>query len=181
MSDENEAHPDARRIFLEAVADVTPLAQDRVLPEDAPKPSPHPRFRIADEQAVLVDSLSMDWDPAEWDPGEVVQYAVPGLQHAVMRKLRRGQFRVAAELDLHGYTVAGARERLSGFLRWAQRDRMTCVRIIHGKGNGSAHRGPVLKRKVITWLTRRDEVLAFCSARRVDGGTGAVYVLLGRR
>ncbi|MEE9156926.1 MAG: Smr/MutS family protein, partial [Gammaproteobacteria bacterium] len=40
---------------------------------------------------------------------------------------------------------------------------------------------PVLKNKLNNWLRQRDEVLAFCSTRPVDGGTGAVYVLLKRR
>ncbi|HRY16587.1 MAG TPA: Smr/MutS family protein, partial [Candidatus Competibacteraceae bacterium] len=47
-------------------------------------------------------------------------------------------------------------------------------------GKGSRHRGPILKQKVNHWLRQRDEVLAFCSARAIDGGTGAVYVLLRR-
>jgi DNA-nicking Smr family endonuclease len=55
---------------------------------------------------------------------------------------------------------------------------MTCVRIIHGKGLRSRHKGPVIKTKVNTWLRQRDDILAFCSARPVDGGTGAIYVLL---
>ncbi|MFQ5981873.1 MAG: Smr/MutS family protein, partial [Woeseiaceae bacterium] len=53
-----------------------------------------------------------------------------------------------------------------------------CVRVVHGKGLGSGERGPVLKRKVDKWLSEWDSVLAFVSARQVDGGTGACYVLL---
>jgi DNA-nicking Smr family endonuclease len=51
--------------------------------------------------------------------------------------------------------------------------------VIHGKGRGSGQRGPVLKHVVNHWLRRMDGVLAFASARPVDGGTGAAYVLLG--
>jgi DNA-nicking Smr family endonuclease len=54
------------------------------------------------------------------------------------------------------------------------------VRIIHGKGLSSAGKLPVLKGKVDAWLRQMDAVLAFCSARRNDGGTGALYVLLKR-
>jgi DNA-nicking Smr family endonuclease len=50
--------------------------------------------------------------------------------------------------------------------------------VIHGKGRGSGQRGPVLKHVVNHWLRRMDGVLAFASARPVDGGTGAAYVLL---
>jgi DNA-nicking Smr family endonuclease len=52
------------------------------------------------------------------------------------------------------------------------------VRIVHGKGKRSGNRGPVLKHLVNHWLQRMDAVLAFGSARAVDGGSGAVYVLL---
>jgi DNA-nicking Smr family endonuclease len=59
------------------------------------------------------------------------------------------------------------------------RDRdLRCVRIVHGKGNGSPNSGPVLKGLLDGWLRRRRDVLAYVSARPVDGGTGAVYVLL---
>ena len=87
-------------------------------------------------------------------------------------------YRVAAELDLHGYTVAKAREALIEFLSSVRRRRHTCVRIVHGKGRGSPGKKPVLKNKVFTWLCQRDEVLAVCPARPFDGGSGAVYVLL---
>jgi DNA-nicking Smr family endonuclease len=53
-----------------------------------------------------------------------------------------------------------------------------CARIIHGKGSSTSGRPPVLKQKVNYWLRLYDQVLAFCSATRRDGGTGAVYVLL---
>ena len=53
-----------------------------------------------------------------------------------------------------------------------------CVRIVHGKGLSSEGKLPVLKVKVNSWLRQKDDVLAFCSARPQDGGTGAVYVLL---
>jgi DNA-nicking Smr family endonuclease len=36
----------------------------------------------------------------------------------------------------------------------------------------------VLKHVVNHWLRRMDDVVAFATARPVDGGTGAVYVLL---
>ena len=101
-----------------------------------------------------------------------------GLQQRVLRKLRRGQFAIEAELDLHGYIVPEAREALAVFLRDAQLTGKRCVRIIHGKGLGAEGRLPVLKIKVNSWLRQKDQVLAFCSTRPQDGGTGAVYVLL---
>ena len=64
------------------------------------------------------------------------------------------------------------------FLEAMTREHCRCVRIIHGKGLRSGHRGPVIKHTVNGLLQRTDAVLAFASARPVDGGTGAIYVLL---
>jgi DNA-nicking Smr family endonuclease len=119
-------------------------------------------------------------DPAELETGEELLYCRPGLQHNVLRKLRRGHYAVEAELDLHGLRVAEARQALTTFLQNALSLQIKTVRIIHGKGNGSFNKQPVLKGKVNNWLRQRIEVLAFCSARPVDGGTGAIYVLLRR-
>jgi DNA-nicking Smr family endonuclease len=77
--------------------------------------------------------------------------------------------------------VPMARYALAGFLEKCERNNIRSVRIIHGKGRGSYHKEPVLKGKVNTWLQQREDVLAFCSARSADGGTGAVYVLLKQR
>ena len=96
-----------------------------------------------------------------------------------MRKLARGNFAVQAEIDLHGLTVAEAKPRLKEFIEDSVRSHRRCVRVVHGKGLGSGTRGPVLKDSVNRWLRQWDAVLAFVSTRQVDGGTGAVYVLLG--
>ena len=171
---------DERALFRAAVADVSPLDADTVALTPPPPPS-HPAKRIADEEQVLQDMLSDPDDPALVETGEELLFARPGLQHGIMRKLRRGQYAIGAELDLHGMTTAEARLALAAFLLHCRERDIRCVRVIHGKGNRSAQCRPVLKGKVNHWLRQRDEVLAFCSARPVDGGTGAVYVLLKRR
>jgi len=164
-------------LFRAQVGPVKPLAHDK-LPLHRKLPKPRPLQRLRDEQQVLVDMLSDNYDGSELETGEELLFNRPGLQHGVLRKLRRGQYSVGAQLDLHGMTVAVARVALGEFLHDCRRNAMRCVRIIHGKGRGSRNKGPVLKGKVNHWLMQRDEVLAFCSAPRTDGGTGAVYVLL---
>jgi DNA-nicking Smr family endonuclease len=119
-----------------------------------------------------------DYDASDLETGEELLYRQPGLPPSVLRKLRRGQWSVQASLDLHGMTVPVAKDALSNFLRASRLTGRRCVLIIHGKGNGSHQRQPVLKGKVNLWLQQWNNVLAFCSARAVDGGTGAVYVLL---
>lgn len=180
MARRSKLAPEDRELFRREVGPVKRLYHDRVEPLGNPI-APIPHSTLSDERQVLIDMVSDYFEPAELDTGEELYYCREGLQQTVLRKLRRGQFRVSAVLDLHGMTVTLARHALITFIHTARRDNMTCVRIIHGKGNGSRHKGPVLKQKVNHWLRQRDDILAFCSSRPVDGGTGAVYVLLRRR
>jgi DNA-nicking Smr family endonuclease len=168
------------RLFREAVKGVRPL-RERVVQESlaaAPRPRPQARFTRADRLAVLRESLTLEVDDPALAGGEALLFQREGISPAVVRKLRRGQYRVQAEIDLHGLTVAQAKEALRSFLAESLERHMRCVRIIHGKGLRSGHRGPVLKSTVSSVLRRVGRVLAFVSARQVDGGTGAVYVLL---
>ena len=139
---------------------------------------PRARFRRRDEQEVLRESLDADMDEMEASSGEGLRFQRPQVGRRTMRKLTRGSFSVQSELDLHGMTGNEAATALHDFIVNSQRRGHTCVRIVHGKGLGSGARGPVLKGKVNSLLRKWDEVLAFVSTRQVDGGTGAVYVLL---
>ena len=112
------------------------------------------------------------------ETGDSLNFRRPGVQDGVLRKLRRGQYRLESEIDLHGLTLREAKAELRVFLARAIARQLRCVRIVHGKGLGSGPRGPVLKHAVNGILQRTDLVVAFCSARPVDGGTGAIYVLL---
>jgi len=97
----------------------------------------------------------------------------------VMKKLRNGYYSIQAELDLHGMTVAQAREALTEFVADAvDAHQSCCVRIIHGKGRRTATDAPVLKPLVSSWLRQRRNIMAFNSCKPAHGGTGAVYVLL---
>lgn len=180
MTKQFRVDPEDQALFRQSVGSVKRLRHDRIEPSPS-GPAPVPYSTRADESRVLRDMVSDYFEPAEIETGEEIYYCSEGIQRSVLRKLRRGQFRVSAMLDLHGMTVVVARRTLIAFLRAAKRKNMTCVRIVHGKGNRSRHRGPVLKQKVNHWLRQREDILAFCSARPVDGGTGAIYVLLKRQ
>ena len=173
-----EEGPDEASLFREAVRGVRPLRRRPSTPPHTPRARPRARFTRADREAVLRESL----DGADADPalagGEELVFRRPQVQPAVLRKLRRGEYRVQREIDLHGLTVADAKQALRRFLVRALGQQVRCVRVIHGKGLRSGHRGPVLKSTVSAVLRRTGAVLAFVSARPVDGGTGAVYVLL---
>lgn len=166
-------------LFRSSVGRVTRHRQDKVEPTN-PRPLPIPRQTLHDNAMVLREMMSDTHDPADLETGEELLFSRAGLQHKLLRRLRRGEFRVDAELDLHGKTVVEARAALAQFLHRCRRSHARCVRLIHGKGLGSKQKLPVLKHKLNAWLRQRDEVLAFCSARPVDGGTGALYVLLKR-
>lgn len=173
-----EITDEERSLFRSEMDGVAPVRHaTRRLPRRR-LPSDRPRSTEADEAAVMDELL--DDDPEEMDTGEQLYFARAGIQHAVMRRLRRGQYSCQDQLDLHGLFVDVARKRTARFLLESRKAGYRCVRIIHGKGLRSGNRGPVLRNKVTGWLRQRDEVLAYCSARRVDGGTGAVYVLLRR-
>lgn len=165
------------QLFREAVRDVKPLRHDRYVASPRRRPG-RARFARADQLAVLEESLHGEWGDPMAASGEALAFRRPGVQEHVLRRLRRGEYRVQGELDLHGLTVAQAKQVLREFLVAALARHAGCVRIIHGKGLRSGHRGPVLKSTVSGLLRRTSAVVAFVSARPVDGGTGALYVLL---
>ena len=167
---------DDDELFKKTMRGVRPLRMKQAIVVARPRPPAKARFRRADEQAVLKESLILD--PATVETGDELSFYRAGIRAGVVRKLRAGEFAVDAELDLHGMTAAEAGQILREFLTDALLNGLQCVRIIHGKGRRSGPGGPVLKNVVNRLLQRLDAVMAFASARPVDGGTGAVYVLL---
>ena len=177
--------PDAEeaRVFRAAVSDVTPLPTPAHLPHGDALPAPRRRTR---RHAPIVESESLgDVVAADDAPGvatpsaaDPLSFRRPGVRDQTLRRLRRGRYPVEDELDLHGLSQAAARDQLAEFITASRHAGLKCVRVVHGKGYRSGARGPVLKIAVNTWLRRHADVLAFTSARAIDGGTGAVYVLL---
>ncbi len=160
--------------------DVKPLRVKHHALHHSAKPPAIPMKTLEDERQVLRDMLSDAYDPIEIQPGDMLSYYIPGLQNRIVRKLRSGHYRIASELDLHGLSARDAKLQLLQFLHDAHPGQGECVRIIHGKGNRSTYKGPVIKTKINNWLRQHERILAFHSARPVDGGTGAIYVLLRR-
>ena len=166
--------------FRRAFSDAKPLKVEDRVPEERPKPKPAARFSRADEREVLRESLRDDIDTIEHGYGAAIRFCRASVGKRTMRKLARGGYSVQAEIDLHGMTLAEAKPRLTDFIDYCASQGNLCVRVVHGKGLGSGDRGPVLKNAVNRWLRKWDSVLAFVSTPQVDGGTGAVYVLLQR-
>ena len=168
-----------QRLFAEAIGPVRPLAPTpEVFTHDAPRPLPEPLQSQADEARVAGELMFSEIDPAAIEIGEELSYLKAGLSPRLLRQLKRGQFSIADEIDLHQMNAAVARAATKEFLEENKRRGQLCVKIIHGKGLRSRAEGPVLKRLVDGMLRQRADVLAFASARPAEGGTGAVIVLL---
>lgn len=115
------------------------------------------------------------------DTDEFIEGAVSGLDHGIVRRLRRGEWAVQGHVDLHGLTKDAAKGAVEKFLRESRNAGKRCVLLVHGRGLHSKDQVPVLKEALRTWLvTARfgKHVLAFATARPQDGGGGAIYVLL---
>lgn len=182
LRDTDTVESGGREEFRAAVADVEPLLSPkrRPIPKAPPEPVAYQTKR--DERVALSESIAggISLDDA-LDTGEELVYLRAGLPRQTLRRLRRGDWVVQANLDLHGMNRAEAAREVAAFLSDCAARDLRCVRIVHGKGLGSRNREPVLKAKLRKWLPPRDEVLAFCQAPSAQGGSGALLVLLVAR
>jgi DNA-nicking Smr family endonuclease len=170
---------DDAQAFRRAVADVRPLPS-RPQPSSRAGVQPAARTPRARRHELLLENPAAAQDAAGASRGDDVSFRRTTVREDTLRRLRRGQFAVEAEIDLHGLTRHTAHAALRQFLHECVARGLRCIRVIHGKGLRSGPAGPVLKEGVDHWLRRLDNVAAFASARPADGGTGALYVLLRR-
>jgi DNA-nicking Smr family endonuclease len=179
-------HADGDVDLAQAFADVERLRPRSRIPHAPSRPKPIPAQRIADDaDALAASKYGAEPSPSTWDIGQELEagqtFLRRGLGTDILRKLRRSEWSVQSVIDLHGHTIDEAHDALVDFLDDARAHGYRCVRVIHGKGLTSPNREPVLKGKVRAWLTRWDEVLAYCEAPAHGGGSGAVLVLLRGR
>lgn len=169
-----------RALFREAIGPVRPL-HAAAPPARAPRPEPRPRQGEADEAQALATARTRPFAVADPLAFEAAAHRRADVPERVLKRLRRGQYAVEDEIDLHHLSAVHARASLRRFLSEARRERAVCVRIVHGKGLRSSAGGPVLKPLVERTLAQRAEVLAYASAPAAQGGTGAVLALLAPR
>lgn len=179
--DRTDNDADDSDLFRQAMADAKPLDVEPRVQHEKPRPAPVPRQRLQDEKAVLDELLDepAPGDDLDLETGEELRFLRNGYPPRLIKRLRRGEFTVGLHLDLHHMTHDPARDALLAFIDDALDGDMGCVRVVHGKGLRSKQ-GPVLKVMVNRLLRRHPAVIAFTSCRPVDGGTGAVLVLLRR-
>ncbi|OZA54355.1 MAG: DNA mismatch repair protein MutS [Acidovorax sp. 17-64-282] len=168
-----------RHLFSRSVGPVTSLRNPNLARLRHRLPPPLPVQHWLDEERVLLESISDDFDVSTLlDTDDQLSFRRPGIGVEVTRRLRSGHWSIQRQLDLHGLRVDEAREALGQFIRHAHKTGLRCVRVVHGKGLGSPGKSPVLKSRVQRWLVQKNEVLAFVQARPMDGGAGALVVLL---
>lgn len=173
------------KLFYEAMKGVTPISKENRV-EKSPKISVPPKFREKEELEALSRLTHLIQHGTGFNLMDTPEYIEGTGYHIhpdVARRLHRGEFSIQAHIDLHGLKVEEAKEAFEEFLKWAVTHNKRGLLIIHGRGLSSPSE-PVLKKKVVEWLTHgpwRKWVVAYASARKCDGGLGATYVLLRGR
>lgn len=175
------------------VRDIVPLHPSR--PKSKPVPPPTPKVEAVKPARVpLVPS-----PPAEQDlsfrallarpvlrrprPQDLrVGVRSPGLDDTSWKRLSRGELKVDAKLDLHGYIVQDAFERLLDFMHRAKARNWRCVEVVTGLGSG-ATRG-LIRRELPLWLQRADirpMVLAVVHPHAANHGSVRILLRTKRR
>ena len=166
-------------LFARAVGVVQRMPDPVRAPAPKTNVAPVAKQRQKDEQAVLRDALSDEFDASTLlDTDDMLSFRRPGIGRDVTHKLRKGDWAIQREVDLHGLRSEEARVVLAEFIRNAHRQGLRCLRVVHGKGLGSPGKTPVLKSKVHSWLVQKNQVMAFVQAKPAEGGAGALVVLL---
>jgi len=174
MSGKKDIDEDELALFREAVGDVVAQAGEKTEPYRKKRPPRPLNLSDGEKDGDELADLSIDTP-------EFFEFRRPGIQHRVYQDLQRGLIPPEDSLDMHGMRVTEARTAFARFLKGALQRGQRCIRIVHGKGRGSEDRQPVLKQKTFQWLQQKEAVLAFVTAPRWDGGSGATYVLLSRK
>ncbi|MFM1978966.1 MAG: hypothetical protein RLZ68_231 [Pseudomonadota bacterium] len=169
----------ASNLFQAAIGKVQTLVPPKRAELTPERPKPIPKQHMLDEAAALQEAISDEVDITTLlETDALLSFRRPGVGTDVLHKLRRGQWSIQRQVDLHGLRTDEARATLTTFVRDAHKQGIRCVRVVTGKGLGSPGKTPVLKDKVHRWLVQKSEVVAFVQAPPAQGGAGALVVLL---
>ena len=166
-------------LFSQELEGVIPLKNDRVdiIKKTTETPGIRVRRKLAVGSLLKEDPLASFEVPA-LKSNDVLDFKRPGFQNGVYKKFRLGQYDIEARLDLHKLTVEEARREIFRFLKECIEYELRTAIILHGKGDRNPDKVAILKSHLAVWLHQVDEVMAFHSAQRHHGGTGAVYIML---
>jgi DNA-nicking Smr family endonuclease len=184
--DDREERPEPEEeLFTKAMEGVTPISRENFI-KSVPQTSLPVGTQSGDDAEVLLKLTNLVRHGIGFNVSDTPEYVEGTGYHvhpAFAKRLHRGDYSIQAHVDLHGFRAEDAKEAFEKFLKWAVDTGKRGVLVIHGRGLSSPSE-PVLKKKVIEWLTRgpwRKWVVAYASARLCDGGVGATYVLLRQR
>jgi DNA-nicking Smr family endonuclease len=172
-------------VFHQLMGDVKPLKRSARVTLAAVNPLQQQLNVLARREAATaqvqthLNSLSGDYLHAV-DANATLSFQRPGVQNGVFRSLRQGKYPLDARLDLHQHTVEAARSAVFSFVRDCVEHEVRCALITHGKGEGRKQPA-VLKSCIDHWLPQLDEVMAFHSAQKQHGGSGATYIMLRKK
>jgi DNA-nicking Smr family endonuclease len=159
------------------MGDVVPLKTAATTDSKAPRVRTRPQ---------KLDISALDFDPTSVassdekfhiNSEEGDTHRKNGIQIRLLQKLKKGQFKISDQLDLHNMTTETAHTTLINFIDESSGHSLACIRIIHGKGLRSEN-GPRLKLMTRQLLREHPLVMAFTACKPADGGDGATDVLL---
>ena len=168
-------------LFLSSMEDVTPISSDTIKPlSNTPHSSlAQQQKRQAAENTLSVDENYLSSESVELvEPFAILSFKKDGVQGPVFKNLRLAKYQVDATLDLHGQLLKNARNTLFNFINDCQQQNVRVVLIRHGVGIKNKTKPGILKSFVNKWLPEMPAVLAYHTAQRHHGGSGATYVLL---
>lgn len=140
-----------RNLFTRAVGKVAPIANQERVWSPPQRLTPRPLQQDLDDEAMMHESMSDEFDISTLlDADDQLSFRRPGIGTDVTRKLRKGEWSIQGQIDLHGLRSDEARNAMGQFIRDAKRMGWRCVRVVHGKGLGSPGKEPVLKSKSST-------------------------------
>lgn len=176
---------DEKSLFQKAMADVKALKRgDRV--EKRPKSSYPPNTKAEEDTTEIERLEDLIQTGAGFDVSLTPEY-VEGvgryIHPSLTKRLYDGDFSIQEAVDLHGLSLAEAKEVFDCFLKESIARGKKAVLIVHGRGLSSPAE-PVLKSNVVKWMRSgpwRKWITAYSSARLCDGGAGATYILLRNR
>ena len=173
------------KLFRKAMEGVKPIPKNKVVGRKIQIELPEATRNREDTEALekLANLVRYGTGFTVSDTPEYIEGTGYNVPPSIARRLHQGDFSIQAHVDLHGLRVDDAKETFEQFLDWAVTTGRRGVLIVHGRGLSSPSE-PILKNKVKEWLTRgpwRKWVVAYCSARKCDGGAGATYLLLRQR
>lgn len=178
MSDQKS---DDLEVFLREMRDVKPIKLEPKVPLAVADPSATASIEQRRSAAVAQSRAERNFLSGDYvtpvDPLAVLEFKRPGVQNGVYRNLRLGKYSLDARLDLHRMTVEQARGAVYQFIHDCMEQDIRCALVTHGKGLGRAQPA-LLKSCVAHWLPQFEQVLAFHSAQKQHGGSGATYLLL---